>query len=122
MAPADGKRDSFLVCIVSDGYENASRRHSSAEVSRTIGRLTDRETGPFAYLGANQDLSQVSAELNIPRQHLALQVHARGYAQLRRDRRRVVLARRSVRDGKRSLFPKNFYSRVEEEEELNQTE
>jgi uncharacterized protein YegL len=57
---------SVLVCIISDGHENASQHYSYADVAERIQRLTATERWTFTYLGANQDLSQVSEQLNIP--------------------------------------------------------
>jgi uncharacterized protein YegL len=57
---------SVLVCIISDGHENASHDYSYADIAKRIGRLTATERWTFTYLGANQDLSHVSEQLNIP--------------------------------------------------------
>ncbi len=57
---------SVLVCIISDGHENASQRYSYADVAERIQRLTATERWTFTYMGANQDLSVVSDRLNIP--------------------------------------------------------
>jgi uncharacterized protein YegL len=56
----------FLVCIVSDGYENASRRFGWADIAERIQRLTATDRWTFTYLGSNQDLSVVARELSIP--------------------------------------------------------
>src|SRR5579859_996720 len=57
---------SVLVCVISDGYENASQRYRYADIAERIQRLTATERWTFTYMGANQDLSQVSDQLNIP--------------------------------------------------------
>lgn len=60
-----------LVCVVSDGYENASREYSQAHVASRIERLTATDRWTFTYLGSNQDLSRVSADLRIPAGNMA---------------------------------------------------
>jgi uncharacterized protein YegL len=62
---------SFLVCIVSDGYENASRRYTYPDIAARIRRLTEAGNWTFTYLGSNQDLSQVSQALHIPQGNVA---------------------------------------------------
>jgi len=61
----------FLVCVISDGYENASREYSYADIAEWIQRLTATERWTFTYLGSNQDLSKVSADLHIPQGNIA---------------------------------------------------
>jgi len=58
---------SCLVVILSDGMENSSRKYSSNDVAERIQSLQDTERWTFAYIGANQDLSTVSKQLNIPK-------------------------------------------------------
>jgi uncharacterized protein YegL len=67
----DQASKSFLVCIVSDGYENASRRYTYPDIAARIRTLTEAGNWTFTYLGSNQDLSQVSAQLHIPRGNVA---------------------------------------------------
>lgn len=71
----------FLVMIVSDGYENRSvdyNAHSLANLIRNK-QYTGRWT--FTYMGSNQDLSQVATILNIPFANtLAFQSTAEGTA------------------------------------------
>jgi hypothetical protein len=57
---------SVLVCIISDGLENASREYTYADIAEHIQRLTATKRWTFTYLGSNQDLSQISQHLNIP--------------------------------------------------------
>lgn len=53
-----------LVTVITDGYENASKRFSGKEVANLISRL--REKGwAFAYLGADHDVEAVAKQLNI---------------------------------------------------------
>jgi hypothetical protein len=64
---AAGPDDRYLVCIISDGMENASRRFTYGEIGRTIRRLQGTIRWTFTYIGANQDLSRVTEELGVPR-------------------------------------------------------
>jgi uncharacterized protein YegL len=78
-APED---DTFLVSIFSDGLENASERYTYKEIAERIQRLTETGRWTFTYLGANQDLSQVSRDLNIdPGNVAAYQASPAGTAQ-----------------------------------------
>jgi hypothetical protein len=62
---------SFLVCVVSDGYENNSTYYAATDIARTISRLTETGNWTFTYLAANQDLDRVSDDLHIPRGNVA---------------------------------------------------
>jgi hypothetical protein len=63
----DQPATSFLVCIISDGQENASTVFSYEQIADWIQALTATGRWTFAYLGSNQDLSQVAAQTGIPR-------------------------------------------------------
>jgi len=66
-APDAGSDDtSFLVVVVSDGHENSSRNWDWKSIAKKVKSLQDTNRWTFVYLGANQDLSQVSQSLNIP--------------------------------------------------------
>ena len=52
------------VTIITDGYENASTKWSGADISALIKLLT-ADGWLFAYIGANQDVITVSANLSI---------------------------------------------------------
>lgn len=65
-------RDAYLVCLVSDGYENASTRYTYAQISELIGQHRAGGSWTFTYLGSNVDLADVSHELSIPRGNTAL--------------------------------------------------
>jgi len=68
---ADTKNTAFLVSIISDGMENASRSHTYVTIAETIQRLTSKGNWTFTYLGSNQDLSDLSHKLNIPKGNMA---------------------------------------------------
>lgn len=53
------------VTIITDGYENASTEYNAQQIHQLIGRLKEKEGWNFAFMGANQDVTKVSIELNI---------------------------------------------------------
>jgi hypothetical protein len=59
------KADDVLIIVISDGYENASKRFDSEKISGRVKELQDSGWN-FTYIGANQDLSTVQADLGIP--------------------------------------------------------
>lgn len=63
---ASDENTSFLVVIISDGQENASRLYNQYDIANRVKRLQDTKRWTFSYLGANQDLTRVSQSLNIP--------------------------------------------------------
>lgn len=56
---------SFLIIIISDGEENSSRRFSQNDIAERVQELQDSKRWTFTYLGANQDLADISKHLNI---------------------------------------------------------
>lgn len=52
------------VTIITDGYENASQEFTYSQIHQLIGRLKE-EGWNFAFMGANQDVTKVSIDLNI---------------------------------------------------------
>lgn len=66
VADADTKSDSKLITIISDGYENASREETYESIAAKIKERTAKGNWTFAYIGANQDLADVSKKMNIP--------------------------------------------------------
>ncbi len=56
----------FLVVLVSDGQENASKVWTSEQIAQEIQTLQGTQRWTFVYIGANHDLSQVSKHLGIP--------------------------------------------------------
>ena len=64
----DGGNDTaFLVITVSDGEELSSKRVIAQKLADRISELNLSERWTFAYVGANQDLSEVNKNLNICR-------------------------------------------------------
>jgi uncharacterized protein YegL len=63
---------SYLVVILSDGMENASREWTYSRVGELIQELKQSGRWTFTYMGANQDLSVIRDTLNIPAGNIAL--------------------------------------------------
>lgn len=66
IADGDKRSDSLLIVVVSDGGENASRTESYDSIAEKIKVRTAKGNWTFAYIGANQDLSDISKRMNIP--------------------------------------------------------
>ena len=62
----EDKDTAYLVVIISDGQENHSREFNAYKIAERIKSLEATKHWTFTYLGANQDLSQVSKLMNIP--------------------------------------------------------
>ncbi len=60
-----------LVCIISDGLENASREYTSPVIAKRVRELQATGRWTFTYLGSNQDLAKVSADLGMPEANMA---------------------------------------------------
>ena len=58
------KPEKTLVCIITDGYENASKEYDRDKIKRLI-KDCENENWNFIYLGANQDAFAVGNSLNI---------------------------------------------------------
>lgn len=58
---ANDENCSFLVVVISDGMENASQEYTSQLLSNRVKKLQAQGNWTFTYLGAEQDLAQVSA-------------------------------------------------------------
>ena len=68
--PKDAKADQVVVTIITDGLENASRRHNYAEVKRMIEAHTEMGW-EFLFLGANIDVAAEAGRLGIREDHAA---------------------------------------------------
>jgi len=60
-----GDEDSFVVIIVTDGYENASRHFTLSIISDRIRELESTGRWTFSYMGSTLDAVSVAAGLNI---------------------------------------------------------
>lgn len=86
-----------LVCIISDGLENASSEYTAPAIAKRIHHLQATGRWTFTYLGSNQDLAKVSADLGMPETnvaaysstpagtHRAWEAHREGSSQRLRD-------------------------------------
>lgn len=83
-----GKTDvAVSVTIITDGYENAST-HWNGDSIRALVELLKADGWLFAYIGANQDVTQVSFTLSIDNA-LAFQATPQGTAQMFREESRA---------------------------------
>lgn len=64
MAPAY-RADHVLVVIITDGYENSSRRYSAAQVRRMIEHEREQYGWEFVFLGANIDAVSTADDFGI---------------------------------------------------------
>lgn len=56
---------SYLLIVMSDGLENASRKWTQRALAEKIQELKATERWTITYLGANQDLSKIQQDLNL---------------------------------------------------------
>ena len=77
----DDAETRYVVVIISDGEENASRRYNYEVIASMIGVRQNTGRWTFAYVGANQDLSEVSRRMHIPRQNMVCYAPSREGAQ-----------------------------------------
>ena len=67
----DKDTTSSLLIVVSDGQENASKEFNSSSLAKVVGKLNETKRWTITYLGANQDLSQVSQSSGLLRSNMA---------------------------------------------------
>ena len=53
--PEEERPESVIVAIVTDGYENASKKYTLRDVKKRIDHQTNKYNWEFVYLAANQD-------------------------------------------------------------------
>lgn len=58
-----------IVAILTDGEENASRRHTMQDVRERITRMTEHHGWEFLFLGADQDAIATAARMGIQAKH-----------------------------------------------------
>jgi hypothetical protein len=68
----DTEDTAYLVIIISDGLENASKRFDYVTVGEMIQQRQATGRWTFTYMGANQDLSVITQQLHIPVGNTAL--------------------------------------------------
>lgn len=59
------KPDKVLVCIVTDGHENASEEYDNAAINKLIKECETQKGWSFVYLAANQDAFSVGSSFGI---------------------------------------------------------
>lgn len=64
LEPKVKEKESVLVTVITDGYENASCEYSLADIRNLVDRL-DKKGWLFTYIGANQDAAQVGNQMGI---------------------------------------------------------
>ena len=63
--PEEERPGLVVVVIVTDGFENASRRHNIHEVNERISTQRDQYKWKFVFLGANQDAIATGEKLGV---------------------------------------------------------
>ena len=61
----DQENATAAVTIITDGLENASHEYSLVAIKALVEELTEKEGWQFSYIGTNQDVHKVSADLSI---------------------------------------------------------
>ncbi len=59
------KNATAAVTVITDGMENASHEYSGASIKALVDKLKEQEGWNFAYIGTNQDVDAVAANLSI---------------------------------------------------------
>ncbi len=67
----DGVNVNYLVVVISDGLENDSKEYDWKQVAEMIQKRRKTGRWTFSYMGANQDLSELSEVLHIPKSNIA---------------------------------------------------
>lgn len=69
--PENERPDKVVMCIVTDGGENASKEFHGDKIKEMIQHQTDKYQWDFVYLGANQDAFQVGGSIGIATANIA---------------------------------------------------
>lgn len=67
----DDDDTTFMLIILTDGQENNSKEHTSHQVAEMIKSVEDTKKWTISYMGANQDLKEVQADLGIAASNIA---------------------------------------------------
>ena len=65
----EDRPQNVVFVIITDGYENASRRHSAMDVKYRIELQSSKYSWDFQYLGANQDAFAVGETMGIAKEN-----------------------------------------------------
>jgi hypothetical protein len=63
--PEAQRPETVIIVIITDGYENASRRYTSHRVGEMIAHQSDIYSWQFVFLGANQDAIATAASMGV---------------------------------------------------------
>lgn len=61
----EDRPENVLMVIITDGFENASRKFSSSDVKERIKHQTEKYNWEFQYLAANQDAFAAGSAMGI---------------------------------------------------------
>jgi uncharacterized protein YegL len=61
--------EKVMVCILTDGYENASKEFNSAKIKEMIEHQRDKYKWEFSFLAANQDAFLAAGNIGIAKQY-----------------------------------------------------
>ena len=67
--PEEERPSRVIVVITTDGYENASREYSQADVKNKITHQTEKYSWEFIFLGANINSEEVASNIGIDSAH-----------------------------------------------------
>ena len=112
-----GKDDTVLLIIMSDGWENASKKFNQSTLAEMIQERQSTDKWTITYMGANQDLSKISEDLKIKKGNMSSYTStqvgtADAFAQMRQATAMYNMG---------SVSPRGFYSAPEEEKEETET-
>jgi hypothetical protein len=63
--PSNEKADKVIFAIITDGYENASRKFSAEAVRKMVKYQTEEWGWEFLFLGANIDAAEVAKDIGV---------------------------------------------------------
>lgn len=66
LLPESEKPGTVIICCLTDGLENASKRYTHGQVAEMIAHQQNKYNWDIVYFGANHDASQFASSLNIP--------------------------------------------------------
>lgn len=65
LSDANDENTSFLVIVISDGQENNSKEYTGEKIAELVSSCEKTSRWTFSYIGANQNLADVSKQLHI---------------------------------------------------------
>lgn len=120
-AQEDTEETTFMLVVITDGAENNSREFNAQDIANMIKECEDTKKWTISYMGANQDLKEVSNTLGIKQSNMAMySSSAEGtmsaFSKLRKSTENYITARALVSGDELKLgnLSKNFYSESDE--------